>query len=334
MRKRASFRRPKRQCRVLAVFAAITTVTLRSVPALAEEGGSGHYFPGSISSFIDGVPQTPTFLMRLDGLYYTGSATATKRLPFAGVAALGPQADVWGAALTMLWRPPIEFGEHWSYAMAATIPYLRSNVSADLSASFASGPSASISRSSTTYGLGDIVLMPLMLNYNFNPDFNINFRTAIYAPTGAYQVGRLSNTGKNYWTVEPIVGFMYFGQTNGIEVSVYVGSDFNTENNATHYTSGTQFHVDGTVAQHFPFLGGISGVGISAYDYRQVAPDSGTGANLGSFMGGSIGLGPAFSYIGKIGTHDAIVELKWLHEVQTHNRLQGDSVLLKAVYTF
>jgi hypothetical protein len=127
---------------------------------------------------------------------------------------------------------------------------------------------------------------------------------------------------------------VYFGQNNGIEASLYCGPDFNTANNATHYRSGTQFHADATVAQHLPLLGGIAGLGVSAYAYQQVTGDSGSGANFGSFQGQSIGLGPVVSYIGKLGSHDEILELKWLHEVQTQNRLQGDIFWLKAVTKF
>lgn len=64
-------------------------------------------------------------------------------------------------------------------------------------------------------------------------NLNLNFRTGIYAPTGDYEVGRLANTGKNFWTFEPTLGLMYFGLNNGIEASVFVGADFNTENPAT-----------------------------------------------------------------------------------------------------
>lgn len=63
----------------------------------------------------------------------------------------------------------------------------------------------------------------------------------------------------------PILGFLYFGQKNGFEASVFTGFDSNTENEDTDYLSGTQFHVDGTLAQHLPLLGGLAGVGVSGY---------------------------------------------------------------------
>jgi hypothetical protein len=303
--------------------------------ALAEEGGSGHYLPGSMASFMDSVPQKETFLLRANIIYYNGSLGATRPLPIGGQTALGVDATSWGFGLTALWRPPLDLGERWSYAMSATIPYMLMDVSADIGATLASGLSGTVaSRSSNTNALGDIVMMPLMLNYNVNPDFNVNGRVGVYAPTGNYQVGRLANTGKNFWTIEPVLGLMYFGQKNGFEASMFVGADFNTENNDTNYKSGTQFHVDGTVAQHFPLIGGLAGVGVSAYYYQQVTGDSGSGATLGSFKGKTVGLGPVVSYVSKIGSHDVLAELKWLHETETKNRLEGDIVWLKAVFKF
>lgn len=77
-------------------------------------------------------------------------------------------------------------------------------------------------RTSRVEGLCDIVLMPLMFNYNAGSNLNVNFRAGAYAPTGDYEVGRLANTGKNFWTVEPTVGLMYLGVENGREASVFV----------------------------------------------------------------------------------------------------------------
>jgi hypothetical protein len=315
--------------KLLSVLFAVVGIALLPGFVMAEEGGSGHYTPGAMASFIDGVPQKETFLIRADIIHYNGSVGATKSLPVVGKTTLGADASLWGVGLTALWRPPLDLGERWSYAMSASIPYLFMDISVDATTSL-----GSIGRSSNTNSLGDILLMPLMLNYNVNPDFNVSFRVGTYAPTGSYELGRLANTGKNFWTISPILGLMYFGQKNGIEASVFVGSDFNTENKDTNYRSGTQFHIDGTLAQHFPWLGGLAGGGVSGYYYQQVTGDSGSGATLGDFKGQTVGVGPVISYITKIGTHDVLTELKWLHEIETENRLKGDIVLLKAVYMF
>jgi hypothetical protein len=77
----------------------------------------------------------------------------------------------------------------------------------------------------------------------------------------------------------------------GTELSLYTGVDFNTENDATDYTSGTSLHLDLTVAQHLPLLGGFVGVGANGFYYQQISGESGSGARLGDFEGMTCGAG-------------------------------------------
>lgn len=248
------------------ILASFAMLALGPRAALCEEGGTGHYFPGSMSSFIDAVSPKPAFLVRYNQIYYSGSVGANKALPIAGLTALGVHATSWGEGITLFYRPNGHgIGDpRWSYAMSATVPFLQSTVSASAVVPLPGGPT-SVSRTGSVGALGDLVFMPLMLNYNVNPSFNINFRVAFYAPTGSYQVGHLANTGKNYWTTEPTVALMYFGAKNGREASLFTGFDFNSTNQATDYKSGTQFHMDGTLAQHLPLAKGLAGFGVSSY---------------------------------------------------------------------
>jgi hypothetical protein len=195
-------------------------------------------------------------------------------------------------------------------------------------------PLGMVKRGDSISGIGDIILMPVMLNQNFSDDFNINYRLGAYTPTGRYEVGRLANTGKNYWTLEPTVGFMYFGKKNGREASLFLGGDYNFENADTDYKTGVQLHADGTLAQHFPLWGGLAGVGVNGYWYEQVEGDNGSGVTLGDFKARTAGLGPVLSYASKIGDVDVIGELKWLHEMETRNRPEGDYVWFKFLMKF
>ncbi len=298
--------------------------------AIAEEGGSGHYLPGSMSSFMDGVSTEEAFIARYNLLWYDGSINAQRAIPIAGRSAFGVDATSWANALTLFWRPAsFEIGDNLSFAMSTTIPWVSMDVSASAGANV-----GAVRRSDSIEGVGDIVLMPFMLNQKISDDFSINYRLAIYAPTGKYKVGRLANTGKNFWTFEPAAGFMYFGQKNGIEASVFTGADFNTQNDDTDYKTGTQIHVDGTLAQHLPLMGGLAGLGVNGYWYEQVTGDSGSGATFGDFKGRTAGFGPVLSYAGKLGEVDVIAELKWLHEFETQKRLQGDYVWFKLMFKF
>jgi hypothetical protein len=213
--------------------------------------------------------------------------------------------------------------------MSATIPYVDVDISADVLT-----PLGTIRREDAISGLGDIVLMPVMLNHAISPDFSINYRLGVYAPTGRYEVGRLANTGKNFWTLEPTVGFMYFGRENGREASVFLGADYNFENPDTDYQSGVQAHVDSTFAQHFPLWGGLAGLGINGYWYEQLEGDSGAGATLGDFKGRTAGFGPVLSYSTKIGGINVVTEAKWLHEFETKLRPAGDFIWFKLVAQF
>ena len=301
-----------------------------SLTVYAEEGGSGHYMPGSLATFTDGVPPEETFVTRYSLLYYEGDRSLGLPLPIAALIAEGADVEIWANILTFLWRPPLEFGENISYAMSATIPLVMVDVSADVST-----PSgATIHRSDHGEGLGDVILMPLMLNYAFDPDLSANFQLGLYVPTSDYQKGRLTNTGKNFWTIEPTFSLIYLGQKNGREAALFAGVDFNTKNKDTDYQSGTQIHFEGTLAQHFPFLGGLTGIGVSGFWYKQIEADSGAGAILGEFETMTTGLGPVLSHVCSAGGVDLVAELKWLHEIETVNRLEGSYVWLKATARF
>ena len=60
--------------------------------AAAEEGGSGHYLPGSMASFVDGVPLKETFIVRANVVNYNGTISAKKPIPIGGRTTLGADA--------------------------------------------------------------------------------------------------------------------------------------------------------------------------------------------------------------------------------------------------
>ncbi|MEZ9500849.1 transporter, partial [Vibrio lentus] len=313
---------------VLKLIHTVGFCSLYSMNITAEEGGSGHYMPGSISSFIDGVPDSPAFITRLNVLTYEGEYE--RSIPIAGLNAADFEIKSQVLGLTMVYRPDFEIGEDWSFAFGGTIPFVDLEVSASVVTNGQTG--AKITEKDS--GLGDIMLMPLMLNQKISPNLNFNYRVSVYTPTGDYKVGKLANTGKNFWTIEPTVAAVYVGKENGIEASVYAGVDFNTKNSDTNYKSGIQGHIETTFAQHFPLWGGLAGVGATGFYYQQLTGDSGSGANFGDFKAKSIGAGPTVSFVHKINNTDVLTELKWLHEFETKRRVEGDTIFLKALAKF
>lgn len=306
----------------------VASLLLTTSAVYGEEGGSGHYLPGSISSFIDGVPLTKTLITRLNIIDYAGNYG--QELPLSGRPIANIDIKSSAIALTIAYSPDIDLGGKWSYAFAGTIPLVNLKVKGTAS----SFDTDKITISDTVSDIGDLMIMPIMLNQNFSPDFNINYRVGIYVPTGDYTLGSLANTGKNFWTIEPTIGFSYFGQKNGIEANLFAGIDFNTKNDDTEYKSGHQAHLEATLAQHFPLFGGLASAGITGFYYKQVTGDSGAGATFGDFKAKATGIGPSISYIGKLSGLDVIAEFKWLHELDTKKRVKGDTLFLKALVKF
>jgi hypothetical protein len=80
---------------------------------------------------------------------------------------------------------------------------------------------------------------------------------------------------------------------------------------------------------------GFRGEGAEAFYFQQITGDSGPGAVLGDFKGRTAGLGPVAGYIHPLSKTESLVfELKWLPELDTKNRLDGDYIWLKMVYKF
>ena len=117
----------------------------------ADEGGAGHYLPGAVSSFADSVPPKEAIAAAYNVLCYNGDASISRPIPIAGLVTAGLKTTTWAHGLALLWRPPVELGERWSYALSAVVPYVSSDVSAEVKVG-----QMAVQRSSSTSGLGDI----------------------------------------------------------------------------------------------------------------------------------------------------------------------------------
>ena len=308
--------------RAICVLSILSLIAL-SIPARAEEGGSGHYLPGAMADFVDVLPGAPGFGIANFPFFYEGSGGKSRALELGGQVAVNVKATFWGDTSLLLYETPWQpLGG--SYATAIAIPLI---TSLDIKGNVQVGP-LSVRRNDTASGISDIEFFPAMLVWN-SGDLKWGTNFGIFAPTGGFAQGNLANTGKNYWTFEPGVNISYLSTTTGLEVTGFAAFDFNTQNNITNYQTGTQFHLDATVAQHLPLWGGIAGAGVSAFYYQQITGDSGSGAVLGSFEGNTVGLGPVLSYAYKLNNVNLVAEAKWLPEVTTDHRLQGNFAWIK-----
>ncbi len=308
----------------------LVTVLLLPVPGVAEEGGGGHYMPGASASFIDALPGKTGVGIGDFFSYYRGSAAASKQLPSGGLITGGLDATAYANTVLAIYRTPLRLLGGY-YAVGLAVPYVWMSASAQVQVPDPrTGGVIEAAKDQSGNGFGDILVYPFMLGWTgAGGDLKSDVRLGVYAPTGKYEKGSLANVGKNYWTFEPGLTVSWISSKVGLEASAFAGMDFNTTNGATDYRTGTQVHLDATVAEHLPLLGGAIGVGANAFYYQQVTGDSGAGAKLGDFEGRTVGVGPVGSFITKAWGKDLAVEVKWLPEIEVDNRLKGDIVWAK-----
>ena len=172
--------------------------------------------------------------------------------------------------------------------------------------------------------LGDIGFMPASFYWN-RGNFHFNLYELITAPTGVFNRNDFPNISRNQWSFDTVFAMTWLDWASGFEVSLVPGVIVNTEDLATEYQTGAEFHLDYMLNKFFTPLFGI---GVHGSYYRQFTGDSGAGNDLGSFKGEASSIGPAILYRPVVAGKQTYFSAKWLHEYDVKNRYQGD------LYTF
>jgi len=304
---------------LLALVAAPQTI-------IAGEGGTTHVLPGSNATLMDALPTSPGWFAKPMYLHYSGTFSA--QLP----TAVGLAGDVDANVNTLVvgggytFEQTVLGGAH--YSLIAFLPYTWLDISANVQT-----PVGTVRRQSNVSGFGDLTVVPVALAWKTG-DWQVDTLIPVYAPIGSYHQGRLGNPGLNYWTFDPTVGVVYSNKKLGFNAMLHVGYAINTENPDTNYRSGSLLHFDGAIQQILPVGSGFLTLGVEGFYFQQVTGDSGSGATLGDFRGMTAGLGPVLGYIQPLGKQALSVELKWLPELDTKKRLEGDYIWLKLAYKF
>lgn len=191
-----------------------------------------------------------------------------------------------------------------------------------LSGTLAPAPGVTIAR--TKSGLADISAGALLAWHGSN--WHGGCALEMDMPTGQYNKNEAFNIGRNYWTITPIVAGTWFPVSN-FEVSAKFMYDFNTENAATNYTSGQEFHFDYATTYHL----GPWTMGATGYFYKQISDDHGADAAAHDGNKGQVfSIGPTLKYDYK----NMSLEFKYQKELLVENRPEGDKFWLKLIWAF
>ena len=257
-----------------------------ALPALAVEGAVGRTLPGIWVMPQGGVvSSTPGFSFTLMPIGYMGSISGNTEVPIAGSLFANASANLSENLLIPQYVYKTETTKfNLSSSFYGPVNWVGANGSLDLNGSLLrSGKNANA-------GLSDVFFSPLTVGIHFSDTNNLAIDTKVFAPTGAYRFGNLSNLGMNEWTIQPNIAHTILWEKRGLELDNYVGFDIYAQNPLTRYTSGTVFHWDGMLVQ---YLSKTFGFGAIVSNLTQITNDSGPlSKQLHGFEGRAWGAGP------------------------------------------
>ena len=293
--------------------------------AFAGEGGVTGYMQGTYNDFLAGVFGPAGFYVRNDVAFY--EATAGIR-PLGGRVVAESEQKIWLDVAKVVWLTDAKIlGAR--YGAAATIPVI---MEGDVTGGLTIGPFQAF-LSGEVHGVGDIYLNPIILNWTFE-NHHFSLAPAVTVPTGGYDVDRLLNPGRNYWSADIAGSYTWYNPASGAEISVTAGAMFNWKNPDTDYKTGNELHVDWLVGQHLSDNFAIAAVG---YFSHQIEADNGSVAgplNPGDFKGQGVGIGPAIMInLPFLGTNVSLIG-KALYDVSSRDRFNGDIVMVSAAFKF
>lgn len=328
-------------------------LSLAAAPlAYATESASSHYMPGAYNDFFMNVQVDPGVYFRDDLTYY--SANISNATTLGRNIATDVDLELWTNTFKLAYVSDLEIlGGRYGAGLFLPVVF-DANISAGVeSGPFLRGRTVSFETQDNQGGMGDIVVAPLSLTWKWG-DVSVNLTEAVFMPTGYYEAGDLVNLGRNHWSFDTVAGLTWLHPTRGHEVSFNVGFMSNTENDATQYQSGDEFHMDYTVAQHFSEA---FGVGVTGYYYYQLSGDEsplltqaaavrnsvntirtalGRSAlpEIGDFRGEAAGVGPIVRYSPKFGDKQVHFIGKWIHEFNVENRFKGEIGMVSVALDF
>lgn len=332
--------------RSMLVAATLGLVGLESIETQAAENATGWYALGTKASMAGFVPPPGTYFINVN-YYYSGDATgsaargvALRNREIGGIAIqadLKIEADlkvdgqVYYNLPSVLWVAPQKvLGGNVGFG--AIVPVGWKDVSAELDVvatlnlpppigTLQADRRFNINDSSTEFG--DPVLNALIGWHQGNWHWNIG--TLVNVPIGPWSNDSISNLSFNHWGLDTTAAITWLDPKIGFEVSVAPGFTFNWENPDTDYRTGTEFHVEFAVLQHFSQKFAI---GVAGFHYQQITGDTGAGARLGDFKGRVTSIGPVMTYSFNLRKIPVSTQWMWTHDFDVENRLEGNLAIV------
>lgn len=310
------------RARAIACCALLLAV---AAPARAAENGVGFYLLGGRGPMAGYIPP-PGLYIQNDVYFYSASGGGSKRFPSGGEVIANVDAQIWADFVTGSWVLPQEV-LGGNLAIGVIVPFGRPEVSADVLLSPANFAPIERRLTDNAFTFGDPVASMALGWHAGNWHWNVTGLLNI--PAGAYRDGEIANLAFNRWAGDISAAVTWLSPETGIELSGAAGFTFNGTNEATDYTTGTEFHVEWAATKA---LTKQLSVGFVGYYYDQITGDSGAGARLGAYEGRVVALGGTIAYNFELGETPISARLKVYREFDAVNRLEGTAGYLTVAF--
>src|SRR5581483_885955 len=306
------------------VFLGIA-LAVSAAPLLAVEGALGRTLPGVwIQPQGAVVGPDPGFSFSLLPIGYMGAIGGGRLLPIGSSIVANLDADASMNYIVPSYVYKTETNKvTFSSTFMAPVNWVGSTGSLQVN-----NFSGAISR--TNSGIGDVVAIPLTVGIHFSEYSNLAISSMVFAPTGSFRTGSITNLGMNEWTVMPNLAYTYLWKKRGLEFDTFTGFDIYGKDQTNRYTSGTLFHWDGMVVQYLSERFGVGAIGSTL---TQITPDKAPTADLlHGFEGSASGIGPVVLWVAKPEEPAVALQLRWVNEFKVANLMKGNMLMLGCTF--
>jgi hypothetical protein len=324
---------------IRAILLGLALIAVGAEGARASEAATNIYLLGSQGPMAGFVPPPGTYLSDYK-YYYQGSAEGEAALAFSLRRGVGANVDLSAEVHVQAFvevpsvlavTPHKIWGGNVGFGFATPVGWQNVDVDLTAQAALTLPPPLNITleREARLELEDDLVAFgdpqPFAIIGWHDGNWHWKLGTILNVPIGSWERRRLANIGFGYWALDGNAAVTWLDPKIGFEVSTSAGFTYNWENPDIDYKSGTMFHLEWAVMQHFSK---DFSLGLVGYHYQQVTGDSGAGARLGSFEGRVTALGPGLTWNFQLGQTPVSTSLRYYREFNVENRLEGDAGLL------
>ena len=288
-----------------AAAAAMAMVCVAPAALAGESGGSS--YPGGVENFLTGAAPPPGFYV----LEYVNVYRADKLKDGSGNDVPLPVFKLAANALAtrFVWSSPTMVAGG-NLMLHAIVPLVDLKVEVP-----------GLSQRKT--GLGDITFGPA-LGFHHSPSLHSVLGFDFVAPVGGYDKNDLTNIGRNYWSLQPLVAVSQIDPA-GFNGDFKLTFNFNQRNGDTDYKSGNEVYLDYSAGWG---LGNGWVLGAGGYAMRQLSNDSNAGGSVPDSKARALAIGPSLKYDNGKGW---FITAKWTREMSVHNRPEGSALWIKTI---